>query len=428
MSILPRPELLNRVRAGLGRSPVVTILGPRQCGKTTLARIVAREQGATYLDLEDSRDDARLAEPWLALEGLRGLVVLDEVQRRPGLLPVLRVLADRRPLPARFLLLGSASPDLVRGASESLAGRVEFVDMGGFTVEEVGASRWRRLWLRGGFPDSFLAASTDAAGAWRESFVRTFLERDLPQLGVRVPAAQLRRFWTMLAHYHGQTWNGAEIAASLGVAHATTRRYLDLLTGAFVVRQLQPWFENVGKRVVKSPKVYVRDSGLLHSLLGIETEPALQAHPKLGASWEGFALEQVLSWRLERQAFFWATHGGAELDLLVSSGGRRWGFEFKYADAPRMTRSIHVALEDLKLDRVFVVHPGSRSYPLHERVECVGLADLPRVRGIVAPAGRERPTSARRSRSGGGSPPSGPGPSGGARPRRAGPRDRRGSS
>lgn len=389
MRIRPRSALTARVEAALGRSPVTAILGPRQCGKTTLARGIARHRKAVYFDLEDPRDQARLGEPLLALEGLRGLVVLDEIQRRPDLLPLLRVLADRRPLRARFLLLGSASPELVRGASESLAGRIAFVDMGGFTLEDVGLRGWRRLWLRGTFPNAYLARTREASAGWRESFVRTFLERDLPQLGVRIPALLLRRYWTMLAHYHGQTWNGAEIAASLGISQPTSRRYLDVLTGAFVVRQLQPWFENVGKRVVKSPKVYVRDSGLLHSLLGVENEAALQAHPKLGASWEGFALEQVLSWGIERHAYFWATHAGAELDLVVLRGPRRFGLEFKYADAPRMTRSIHAALADLKLDRVFVVHPGERSYPLHERVDCVGLAELPRVRRVVAPkAGR----------------------------------------
>jgi hypothetical protein len=383
MAFLPRPELRRRVEVALGQSPLVAILGPRQCGKTTLARGIAAERRATYLDLENPRDEARLAEPLLALERLRGLVVLDEIQRRPDLFALLRVLADRRPRRARFLLLGSASPWLVRGVSESLAGRVAFVDMGGFTLEDVGVREWRRLWLRGAFPEAFRAPSAQASDAWRESFVRTFLERDLPQLGVQVPAAMLRRFWTMLAHYHGQSWNGTAIAASLGISHPTTRRYLDLLSGAFVVRQLPPWFENVGKRVVKSPKVYVRDSGLLHNLLGIADEASLESHPKLGASWEGFVLEQILAWRIERQAYFWATHGGAELDLVVMRGSRRWGFEIKYGDAPRMTRSIHVALEDLRLDRVFVVYPGDRSYPLHERAECLSLADLPRVRRMV---------------------------------------------
>jgi predicted AAA+ superfamily ATPase len=395
MSLVPRPELKHRVEEALRRSPVVSILGPRQSGKTTLARTIAAGRKAAYFDLEDPRDEARLAEPVLALDRLRGLVVLDEVQRQPALFPLLRVLADRRPLPARFLLLGSASPWLVRGVSESLAGRVTLVDMGGFSLDEVGVGVWRRLWLRGTFPESFLARTAGASAAWRESFVRTFLERDLPQLGARIPAAMLGRFWTMLAHYHGQIWNGTEIAASLGVSHPTTRRYLDLLSGAFVIRQLPPWFENVGKRVVKSPKVYVRDSGLLHTLLGVTDEGALESHPKLGASWEGFVLEQILAWPIERHAFFWATHGGAELDLLVVRGDRRWGFEVKYADAPRMTRSIHVALDDLRLERVFVVHPGERSYPLHERVECLSLADLGRIRRTVT-GERRAPGKSRR--------------------------------
>jgi hypothetical protein len=389
MSLVPRPGLRHRVEEGLRRSPLVTILGPRQCGKTTLARGIAAARKAVYFDLENPRNEARLVEPLLALERLRGLVVLDEVQRRPDLFPLLRVLADRRPLPARFLLLGSASPWLVRGVSESLAGRVAFVDMGGFSLDDVGVRRWRKLWFRGAFPEAFRARSAAASAAWRESFVRTFLERDLPQLGVEIPAAMLRRFWTMLAHYHGQAWNGAEIAASLGVSHPATRRYLDLLSGAFVVRQLPPWFENVGKRVVRSPKVYVRDSGLLHTLLGIPDESALEAHPKLGASWEGFVLEQILAWPIDRHSYFWATHAGAEMDLVVVRGQRRWGFEVKYADAPRMTRSIHSALKDLRLERVFVVYPGERSYPLHEHVECVSLAELARIRRTVT--GERRP-------------------------------------
>jgi predicted AAA+ superfamily ATPase len=377
--LLPRARLLRRVRTALGRSPVVALLGPRQCGKTTLARLVAPGERAQRFDLENPRDQARLANPQLALEGLRGIVVLDEIQRSPELLPLLRVLADRRPLRARFLVLGSASPELVRGASETLAGRVEFVEMGGFSLDEVGAAGLERLWLRGGFPRSFLARSPDASWAWREGFLRTFLERDIPQLGITVPAAMLRRFWTMLAHYHGQVWNASEIASSLGVAHTTARRYLDLLTGALVVRQLPPWFVNVGKRVVKAPKVYVRDAGLLHTLLDLKDRSTLLAHPKLGASWEGFALEQVLSWGVDRQAYFWGTYGGAELDLLLKLQGQRWGFEFKCQDAPRMTRSMHVALEDLKLSRLFVVYPGPTGYRLQRRVECVALSELPRV-------------------------------------------------
>lgn len=340
---------------------------------------------ATYLDLENPTDEARLDRPQLTLSGLRGLVVIDEVQRRPELFPLLRVLADREDAPAQFLLLGSASPELVKDASESLAGRVRFLDLGGFDATEVGFEHWQRLWLRGGFPRSFLSADDAESADWRNDFVRTFLTRDLPQLGVTIPAQQLRRFWTMVAHYHGRTWNAAEIAGSLGVNYKTATNYLDLLTGAFMVRQLQAWTENVGKRVRKAPKVYLRDSGLLHSLLGIDTLPQLQSHPKLGASREGFAPEHLL--RLLRirdsEAFYWATHAGAEVDLFVVKGARRYGFEFKYADAPRATKSLHVALQDLSLERLFVVYPGSTDYPLDERIEVVGFAGVGRVGEVM---------------------------------------------
>jgi uncharacterized protein len=383
-TMISRPKLVAAVVAGLENSPVTTILGPRQCGKTTLAREICAGRKSEYFDLENPRDQARLENPQTTLEGLRGVVVLDEFQRRPELMPLLRVLADRRPLPCRFLLLGSASPQLMKGASETLAGRVRFVDMGGFTLEEIGAANWRQLWVRGGFPDSYLAGDEPASMRWRQDFVRTFLERDLPMLGVQIPAETMRRFWTMLAHYHGQTWNASGIGASLGVSHHTTRRYLDALAGAYVVRQLPPWFENVGKRVVKSAKAYIRDTGILHALLNIPDLPALQGHPKLGASWEGFALEEVLSRVESRHAYFWATHGGAELDLMVLAKGKRWGFEFKYQDAPTMTKSMHTALADLKLERLWVVYPGEKQYALHERVDCVGLNDLMGVKDRLA--------------------------------------------
>ncbi len=369
--MVQRTELLRQVEYSLKRNPVTAILGPRQCGKTTLAREIGRQEKAAYFDLEDPQDQARLANPQLTLEALRGVVILDEIQRRPELTMLLRVLADRKPLPCRFILLGSASPDLMRQASDSLAGRVHFVDMGGFTLGEVGGDQRDRLWLRGGFPLSFLADDDEDSRQWRLSLVRTFLERDMPQLGVQIPAEMLRRFWTMLAHYHGQVWNGSEIGASLGVTHHTTRKYLDLLCGAYVVRQLQPWFENLGKRVVKSPKVYVRDSGLLHALLGIPDFPALQGHPKLGASWEGFVIEQILSWAGERNAYFWATHSRAELDLMVMAKGKRWGFEVKYQDAPIMTKSMRITMQDLKLERLWVVYPGPTGYPMDEKIECV---------------------------------------------------------
>ena len=378
--MINRVELLEQVKYGLKRSPVTAILGPRQCGKTTLAREIGRQEKAAYFDLEDPNDQARLANPQLLLGSQRGVVILDEIQRRPELTMLLRVLADRKPLPCRFIVLGSASPDLMRQASDSLAGRIHFVDMGGFTLGEVGAGQRDRLWLRGGFPTSFLADNDEDSRQWRLSLVRTFLERDMPQLGVRIPAEMLRRFWMMLAHHHGQIWNGSEIGASLGVTHHTTRKYLDLLCGAYVVRQLQPWFENLGKRVVKSPKVYVRDAGLLHALLGIPDLPALQGHPKLGASWEGFVIEQILSWAGERNAYFWATHSRAELDLMVLAKGRRWGFEVKYQDAPTITKSMRIAMQDLKLERLWVVYPGKMGYPMDDRIECVPLAELSRIR------------------------------------------------
>lgn len=378
--MVKRVELLRQVEYGLKHNPVTGILGPRQCGKTTLAKEIGQRVDASYFDLENPTDQARLANPQSALESLRGVVILDEIKRRPELTMLLRVLADRKPLPCRFILLGSASPNLVRQASDSLAGRIHFVDMSGFTLEEVGHEQRERLWLRGGFPLSFLADTDDDSCRWRASFVRTFLERDMPQLGVQIPAETLRRFWTMISHYHGQVWNASEIGASLGVSHHTARKYLDLLTGAYVVRQLQPWFENIGKRVVKSPKVYVRDSGLLHSLLGLPDYSALQGHPKLGASWEGFVIEQVLSWTGERNAYFWATHSRAELDLMVVAKGKRWGFEVRYQDAPTVTKSMRIAMQDLKLERLWVVYPGQTSYAVDEKIECVTLREMSRVR------------------------------------------------
>ncbi|MGE5273464.1 MAG: ATP-binding protein [Verrucomicrobiota bacterium] len=378
MNLLARPDLLTMLESRLHTNPVALLLGPRQCGKTTLAREYAARHGATYFDLEAPADRSRLAQPAIALEPLRGTVVIDEAQLQPELFPLLRVLADRHPLPARFLLLGSASPDLVRGISESLAGRVALVPMSGFDLEEVGSRNLRRRWWRGGFPRAFLARSDEESRLWREDFVQTFLERDLRRFGVQVSAATLGRFWSMVAHYHGQIWNASEIGRSLGEAHTTVRRHLDILCGAFVMRQLPPWFENLKKRQVKSPKVYVRDSGVLHSLLGIPSFAALEGHPKLGASWEGFALEEVLTVTGDRQAYFWNTQGGAELDLLVFARGLRYGFEFKYADAPAITKSLRVARDDLGLHRVLVVHPGPSSHPLEKWAEAVAISHLRR--------------------------------------------------
>ena len=364
----------------LGAFPVVVILGPRQIGKTTLARQVADEHAGPVhrLDLENPVDLNRLLEdPVLVLDEMRGLVVIDEVQRRPDLFPVLRVLADRRPLPARFLVLGSASPALIRQSSESLAGRVHYYRLGGLGLDEVDGQLDRR-WLRGGFPEAWLADDDAAGFLWLESFVRTFLERDLPELGVRVPAPALRRFWTMLGHWHGQVWKSSEFARSFGVADTTVRRYLDILSAALVVRQLQPWHENIAKRQVKAPKVYLHDSGLLHALLGVETLEALNAHPKAGASWEGLIVEAIIDHLglQDDQAHFWATHGGAELDLLLVRGAKCAGVEIKRTSAPKVTRSVRIAIDDLGLEEAVVVHAGRESYRLGERVRAVAARRL----------------------------------------------------
>lgn len=373
----PRSSLLHRLETALDANPVVALTGPRQCGKTSLARVLAKRREAVFFDLEHPADARRLENPMMALESLRGLVVIDEAQLHPGLPPILRVLADRDPNPATFLLLESASPELVQGASESLAGRIAFVDMAGLDLSETGADAWRSLWVRGGFPRSFLAKDEALSFTWRQDFIRTFLERDIRNMGVRVPIPSLRRLWSMLAHYHGQVGNAADIGRSLGESNMTVSRHIDILAGALVVRQLQPWHENLDKRQVKSPKLYVRDSGILHALLDLPTLAALEGHPKLGASFEGFCIENLIGWFGERSAYFWSTHAGAELDLLVFHKGRRLGFEFKYADAPGLTKSMHIAREDLKLDRLYVVYPGSgRSYPLADWAEAVALPDL----------------------------------------------------
>lgn len=374
--MLKRPAVLHAIRSALRRSRVVALVGPRQCGKTTLARQLVSPASANYFDLEDPTSLARLAEPMTALSGLRGVVVIDEIQRRPELFPVLRVLADRRPLPARFLILGSASPELLRQSSESLAGRIETIALSGFGLVEVGVKACNRHWLRGGFPRAFLARSNAESLLWRRQFVQTFLERDLPQFGVMVPAPALLRFWTMLAHYHGNVWNAAEPARALGISEPTVRRYLDLLTGLFMVRQLAPWHENIKKRQVRAPKIYLRDSGLLHQLLGIGTERDLLAHPKCGGSWEGYAIEETLKLVQPDEAYFWATHQGAELDLLLLKDGRRLGVEIKRADAPSLTPSMRIAIDDLKLEQLIVLYPGKTRYSLAARVEVAPLAVL----------------------------------------------------
>lgn len=377
--ILARAAYLNAIHERLSDYPVVALPGPRQVGKTTLARLYAESlsgQPVHRFDLESPADLARLSNPELALSPLNGLVILDEIQRLPELFPVLRVLADRQGTPARFLILGSASLELVKGASESLAGRLSFVDVNGFTLEETGEEHLRKRWWRGGFPRAFLARDDLTASQWHEDFFRTFLERDIPQLGIRVPATTLRRFWTMLAHYHGQIWNASELARSLGSSEPAARRYLDILSGTYMVRQLPPWFENLKKRQVKAPKIYIRDSGVCHALLGLKGMDALEAHPKLGASWEGFALEQILSVTGDTNAYFWATHSGAELDLLVLHQGKRLGFEFKYSESPSTTRSMQVAIADLGLDHLHVIYPGKHRIPFTESITANPLPDL----------------------------------------------------
>ncbi len=375
--IIPRPRALESITRAFSIHPIAALLGPRQCGKTTLARLIAEGEASTYFDLENPVDVRRLAAPLRTLEALNGLVIIDEIQRRPDLFELLRVLVDRPANHCRFLILGSASPNLIKGVSESLAGRVGFIDLAGFDLAEVGAEKSDRLWLRGGFPQSFLAADDSASLLWRDDFMRTFLERDIPQLGISIPAETLRRFWTMMAHYHGQVWNAAQLAKSLGTSENTARRYLDVLTGSFMIRVLPPWFQNLRKRQVKAGKIYLRDSGLLHALLQMTTTANLQAHPKIGASWEGFALEQVIAAIGSRDVYFWATHGGAELDLLVRVAGKHYGFEFKYADAPGTSRSMHVAIDDLGLEHLWVVYPGPQPYSLDDKITALPIDAVP---------------------------------------------------
>ncbi len=381
---MDRPTYLLQIRNQFKVHPVVGILGPRQCGKTTLARQFEASKAAgtqvERFDLEDPAHLARLENPKLALEGLSGLVIIDEIQRRPDLFPVLRVLADRPASKTRFLILGSASRDLIRQGAESLAGRFGCIELPPFSLQEV--DDWRRLWYRGGFPRAYLARTEQDSGSWLKSYISTFLERDIPALGIQIPPPTIRRFWMMLAHYHGQLFNASELGRSFGISDTTARRYLDLLAGTFMMRQLTPWHENLSKRQVKTPKIYFRDSGLFHSLLGLEKGSAIRNHPKLGASWEGFALESVLrTFDIpSEEAYFWGTHNQAELDLMVFKGGRRYGFEFKYADAPRITPSMRMAMADLGLERLYCVHPGEQRFPLDERMEAVG---LPGIRNLV---------------------------------------------
>lgn len=381
---IARQRLLSDIQIRLQEAPVVVLLGARQVGKTTLAMQIAqmlRESdpptSVTVFDLERAAGRAALQHtPELTLADCQGLVIIDEVQRLPALFEVLRPLCDDPNRKATFLLLGSAAPELVRGVSESLAGRVLFVPVPGLSVAEVGVDRQNLLWLRGGFPRAFLAESDAAWDRWLEGFRQTFLERDIPNLGLRLPAIALERFWTMLAHYHGQTWNASEIAQTLSVSPNVVNQYRDVLAGTFMLRVLQPWFENIGKRQTKSAKTYFRDSGLLHHFLGIGDMLGLRAHPRYGASWEGFALEQILITHGERDCYFWSTQRGAELDLLLLRGGKRWGFEFKCTDAPTTTKSMHIALEDLKLAHLYVVYPGRDRYPLTSQITALPIDEV----------------------------------------------------
>jgi uncharacterized protein len=380
MFMLKRTNLEASISKALNRSRGVVLRGPRQSGKSTLAQLFLSRNSVNYFDLEYPPHAARLSQPTQALEALKGLVVIDEVQLQPGLFPLLRTLMDRSNATGQFLLLGSASPALLRQSGESLLGRVETVDVGGFTLAEIvdQSSHYvdeeiLKLWLRGGFPRAYLAENDQDSMAWRYNAITDHLTVDLPQFGINVEAPAMQRFWAMLAHFHGQTWSAAPFAQSMGVSEPTIRRYLDTLTQTLMVRQLQPWYENLSKRQVKAPKIYFRDSGLLHTLLGITSIAELMAHPRSGASWEGFALEQILRIAKPDEAYFWATHQGAELDLLMLRGQKRIGVEFKRSDAPKVTTSMRIAINDLKLDAMYVVYPGMHRYLLGEGVEAVPL-------------------------------------------------------
>ena len=369
------PGYIDRVKKAISRSPVVALLGPRQCGKTTLARMICDHQASTYFDLESQTDLRRLANPEMILTSLQGLVVIDEIQTRPDLFAALRVVVDKPENKCNFLILGSASPHIIRSVSETLAGRVEFVDMAGFDLTELGSNSWKQLWIRGGFPRSFLARNDQDSLAWREGFIRTFLQRDIPQLGINIPAPAMRRFWTMLAHYHGQIWNASRMGSALGINDKTARSYLDLLTQTYMIYQLQSWHENIRKRQVKSPKIYFRDSGLLHSLLDVGDFHAVTGHPQAGASWEGFAMEQIIRKTHPSQVYYWATYSGAELDFFTVVNGKRYGIEFKFSEAPDKTKSMAVAVESLRLDKLLIVYPGQESWPIDETISVCPIAE-----------------------------------------------------
>ena len=373
--MISRTNYINKLQKATSRSPITALLGPRQCGKTTLARMFSSKQETTFFDLESQSDLRRLQNPELVFGSLAGLVVLDEIQNQPSLFNVLRVMVDKPDNRARFLILGSASPDIVKNVSETLAGRVEFIELSGFNLFEVGPDRFNKLWTRGGFPRSYLASSDEDSIAWREGFIRTFLERDIPQLGLRIPSQTMRRFWNMMAHHHGNLWNASLIGRAMGLNDKTVRNYLDILTGTYMIRQLQPWFENLGKRQVKSPKIYIRDSGLLHGLLNLPDQHALLGHPQVGASWEGFALEHLIGTLGLSESYFWATHSGAEIDLLFFHKGRRYGAEIKFTEKPRPTKSIRAAIQSLNLEHVWIIYPGEHTYPIDDTISVLPISD-----------------------------------------------------
>lgn len=371
-----RPDFLKEIEISIRNNPVTAIMGPRQCGKTTLARAIAKSTESTIFDLEDPADFDLLSNtPKIILKQQKGLVILDEIQHIPGLFPLLRVLADETDSTRKFLILGSASPELIQKSSESLAGRIGFINLTGFKLNEVGIENLEKLWNRGGFPRSYLASDVHQSFLWRENFIQTFLERDISNYGFNIPALTLRRFWLMLAHYHGQIWNGAEFARSMGVSEPTAKRYLDILTGTFMIRQLQPWHENLKKRQVKSPKIYIRDSGILHALLSLEGNKIF-THVKVGASWEGFVIEQLLQQLKSRDYFFWRTHSGLELDLMILKNGKKLGFEIKFSESPKVTRSMHSVIENLNLDKLYLVYRGERSLMLDENIYALPAKDI----------------------------------------------------
>ena len=372
--MIERQGYIDRVKKAISRAPIAALLGPRQCGKTTLARMICEKQPSTYFDLESQTDLRRLANPEMILASLSGLVVIDEIQTKPDLFAALRVVVDKPENKCSFLILGSASPHIIRNVSETLAGRVEFVDMAGFDLTELGTNTWKELWTKGGFPRSFLANDDQDSFAWREGFIRTFLQRDIPQLGINIPAPAIRRFWTMLAHYHGQIWNASRIGSALGINDKTVRSYLDILTETYMIHQLQPWHENISKRQVKSPKIYFRDTGLLHSLLDLQDFHAVTGHPQVGASWEGFAMEQIIRMIKPAQVYYWATYSGAELDMFFVANGKRYGVEFKFSEAPETTKSMAIAIASLKLDKLLVVYPGENSWPISETISACPIA------------------------------------------------------